>query len=159
MPDLFVPGNPIPSPRPQVIGLGYPCTKCKKRPHTRVILGKGEMARRAQSWKDRIKQHAIVSDMEMIEGPLEVDLVFLLQTPGHLLKKSGGWRKGARQHPIGARDGDTDNLAKAVLDALHGTLYKDDTQVVALKVTKRWAANPHAPGVSIRYTPHTEQEA
>jgi Holliday junction resolvase RusA-like endonuclease len=34
---------------------------------------------------------------------------------------------------------DVDNLAKFVMDALNGTLYKDDRQVVDLHVVKRWS--------------------
>ena len=34
---------------------------------------------------------------------------------------------------------DVDNIAKIICDGLNGTAYKDDKQVVSLKVTKRWA--------------------
>jgi len=37
---------------------------------------------------------------------------------------------------------DLDNVAKAILDALNGILYKDDNQVVELFVTKRYSDNP-----------------
>lgn len=38
---------------------------------------------------------------------------------------------------------DTDNIAKAVLDALNGLAYKDDSQVVALVVYKRYGEIGH----------------
>lgn len=38
---------------------------------------------------------------------------------------------------------DTDNLAKCVLDALNGIAYQDDSQIVALRVTKYYAEEPH----------------
>lgn len=34
---------------------------------------------------------------------------------------------------------DVDNLAKAVMDGLNNHLWKDDSQVIDLRVTKRWA--------------------
>lgn len=34
---------------------------------------------------------------------------------------------------------DCDNIAKAVLDALNGLAYRDDSQVTALEITKRYA--------------------
>lgn len=37
---------------------------------------------------------------------------------------------------------DIDNISKIVLDALNGTLYKDDKQVVLLIVTKQYADEP-----------------
>jgi len=41
--------------------------------------------------------------------------------------------------------GDIDNIAKAVLDSLNGKLWKDDSQIVRLHVTKQWAS-PGEPG-------------
>lgn len=38
---------------------------------------------------------------------------------------------------------DTDNIAKAVLDALNGLAYTDDSQVVALTVNKLYAERGH----------------
>ena len=38
---------------------------------------------------------------------------------------------------------DADNIAKAVLDALNGIAYKDDSQVVKLTVDKRYAEKGH----------------
>jgi Holliday junction resolvase RusA-like endonuclease len=34
---------------------------------------------------------------------------------------------------------DVDNYAKAVLDAMNGVVLQDDTQVIELNVSKRWA--------------------
>ena len=38
---------------------------------------------------------------------------------------------------------DADNIAKAVLDALNGIAYRDDSQVVNLMVSKRYAERGH----------------
>lgn len=38
---------------------------------------------------------------------------------------------------------DTDNIAKAVLDALNGLAYKDDSQVIELNVRKRYGEIGH----------------
>lgn len=37
---------------------------------------------------------------------------------------------------------DVDNLVKAVMDALNGMAWRDDTQVVALDAVKRWTGAP-----------------
>ena len=39
---------------------------------------------------------------------------------------------------------DTDNIAKAILDALNGLAYYDDAQVVNLEVQKRYSNEPRA---------------
>lgn len=37
---------------------------------------------------------------------------------------------------------DVDNIAKIICDALNGIAYKDDTQIVALTVSKKYAVEP-----------------
>jgi crossover junction endodeoxyribonuclease RusA len=44
---------------------------------------------------------------------------------------------------------DVDKLARALLDALTGVVVRDDSQVVALHVSKRFAAFDERPGVEI----------
>jgi crossover junction endodeoxyribonuclease RusA len=83
-------------------------------------------------------QHAVG-----INGPLcggvHVVLDFALQRPKSLPKR-------ASQH---LKKPDIDKLARAVLDALTGILYHDDSEVVRLDVTKRYAAPIEAPSVRI----------
>ena len=43
-----------------------------------------------------------------------------------------------------SRNGDIDNIAKSVLDALNGYAYLDDCQVVRLEISKVYAENPCA---------------
>ena len=38
--------------------------------------------------------------------------------------------------PVGRNTGDTDNHAKAIMDACTGIVWKDDSQVVSLRVEK-----------------------
>jgi Holliday junction resolvase RusA-like endonuclease len=51
--------------------------------------------------------------------------------------------------------GDVDNFAKTYLDAITKTqrFWKDDTQVIALAVSKRWAEPGEAPGVTVTILP------
>lgn len=73
------------------------------------------------------------------DTPIVLRLEMVLTPPKYLLRKDGTLRDDARQHPIGARDGDVTNYAKGVEDALNGIAWADDCQVVDLRVTKRWA--------------------
>ena len=43
-----------------------------------------------------------------------------------------------------SRNGDVDNIAKSILDALNGFAYEDDCQVTTLIVTKQYGARPCA---------------
>lgn len=43
-----------------------------------------------------------------------------------------------------SRNGDVDNIAKSILDALNGLVYEDDCQVATLMVVKRYGADPYA---------------
>ena len=41
-----------------------------------------------------------------------------------------------------SRNGDIDNIAKSILDALNGFAYEDDCQITTLVITKMYAAEP-----------------
>ena len=43
-----------------------------------------------------------------------------------------------------SRNGDVDNIAKSILDALNGFAYEDDCQVTTLMITKQYGVNPCA---------------
>lgn len=43
-----------------------------------------------------------------------------------------------------SRNGDVDNIAKSILDALNGFAYEDDCQVTTLIITKQYGAEPRA---------------
>ena len=42
-----------------------------------------------------------------------------------------------------SRNGDLDNIAKSILDALNGNVYEDDCQVTTLMITKKYGADPY----------------
>lgn len=42
-----------------------------------------------------------------------------------------------------SRNGDVDNIAKSILDALNGYVYLDDCQVTMLMITKRYGTDPY----------------
>jgi len=43
-----------------------------------------------------------------------------------------------------SRNGDVDNIAKSILDALNGFAYEDDCQVTTLMITKQYGVRPCA---------------
>jgi Holliday junction resolvase RusA-like endonuclease len=86
-------------------------------------------------------------------GPVEVRLMILVPIPKSWSAKkriealatpdSYKWLSGVRVGkvlPVGKPD--LDNVAKLVLDALNGILWRDDSQVVSLTIIKQYASEP-----------------
>jgi Holliday junction resolvase RusA-like endonuclease len=91
----------------------------------------------ARDWK-RTVQAQVISQKPAapVDGPLAVALRFYLPRPQSL----------PRRELFPAKRPDAENLAKAVLDAMEGVVYRDDAQIVRLNVSKDYGP---APGVLI----------
>jgi crossover junction endodeoxyribonuclease RusA len=70
---------------------------------------------------------------------VSVSLAFSLPRPKSHLKANGRLRKGAPLFPASKSCGDRDKLDRAVLDAMTGIVYDDDSQVCDGGVGKRYA--------------------
>jgi len=120
--EFTVPGKPVPMARPRVTMHGtYTPKRCRDY-KTSVAM----FARRA------------MHDREPLEGAIvcRIDLSFDIPKSykeGKLLAARHNVIK-----PVGRNTGDADNHAKAVLDALKGICWGDDSQVTKLIVTKRF---------------------
>ncbi len=77
-----------------------------------------------------------------IEGPIRAIIVAVWKRPQRMKKAHPGrhWRPSKP---------DCDNVAKAVLDALNGVAYEDDSQVVELTVQTIYAAAGEDPRLEI----------
>lgn len=97
--------------------------------------GSADRRRRLQDWRQAIAQAARDDGAELIEGPVWCEVVFGLQRPQSAPKRRRTW-------PTGARSGDIDKLTRAVLDALTGVAWRDDSQVVGVLAMKDYTARP-----------------
>lgn len=81
-----------------------------------------------QPYRDSIHWHARSAmgrkKVKQYEGPVAVEATFVIQRP---MRPS---------NPFPPED--VDKYARALLDALSGTIYRDDKQVVTLRVTKEY---------------------
>ncbi len=88
------------------------------------------------------KAAVIAAAMKRIKNPsrggVVVEITALFRRPQSHITARGELRNGAPTHP-GRNLGDVDNLAKGALDALTGIAWLDDSQVVDLRVSKRWS--------------------
>lgn len=92
----------------------------------------------ARDWKRTVQAQVLTQKPpEPVEGPLAVALRFVLPRPRSLPKRE----------VFPAKRPDAENLAKAVLDAMQGVVYRDDSQIVRLTIAKDYGPSP---GVVIR---------
>lgn len=122
---FFVPGRPVPQPRPRVFN-GI------------AVSNLGPVV----GWKKSIALIAKTkAPRKPLTGPLQVHLRFLYAVPKKGQPKAG--------KPHSSRP-DADNLAKALLDGMDKCGYwLDDAQVAVLVVEKRYCPEYLEPGVQV----------
>lgn len=113
-----LPITPVPKGRPRLSRFGtYTPAKTKKFEDDIRLLVK-----------------SIVANQEPLETPLQVFLYFRLPVPqSYSKKRTEACLSGSERH---SKKPDLDNLCKAVTDAFNGLIYKDDSQIVELHLTK-----------------------
>lgn len=101
----------------------------------------------AKAWKGSVAKAAgPFLSAGPLTGPLSLSLDFRFARPKSHFTSKGALSKSARL--AHTTKPDADNLAKAVMDALTDAgLWRDDTQIVQLNVTKTYDANE---GVTVR---------
>ncbi len=87
-----------------------------------------------------IRQAAQQAGIQEISGPVTLQLAFVMPIPQSWTKKKTEAAIRQELMPLGKPD--TDNLCKAIMDALIGIAYKDDTQVVRLVACKLYGEEP-----------------
>ncbi len=77
---------------------------------------------------------------EMLTGTLETEITAYFPVPKSVTKRRRAFMlDGIIWH---TKKPDADNVAKAVLDALNGVAYHDDTQIARLVVEKKYSEQP-----------------
>ena len=77
---------------------------------------------------------------DLLDVPLEVHIIAYYEIPKSISKKKKQEMLEDKIRPTIKPD--TDNIAKSILDSLNGIAYKDDKQIVSLKVDKHYAEIP-----------------
>jgi len=103
-------------------------------------------------WRKRVaeagREEMAALEMEVIEGPVWVDLQFIFARPKKHYRANGSLRPDAPRYCT--RRPDTDKLIRAIGDALTGVVWKDDSLIVRLLASKRYTMNEERQsGVSI----------
>tara|TARA_R100001530_G_scaffold123890_1_gene91951 strand:+ start:873 stop:1268 length:396 start_codon:yes stop_codon:yes gene_type:complete len=76
----------------------------------------------------------------LIETAVEIHLEFIRSYPNNLPKKEASRERRLKEALV--RKPDLDNMVKAAIDGVKGTVLKDDTVVVKLTAEKRFGPEP-----------------
>lgn len=125
--------------------LGQPVGK--GRPRTRVVHGKGKsFAQIYTDSKTKQAENTILAQAlqhrpaSPIEGPIRLSVTSVFGVPASWSKRKRAEALAGAVRPTGKPD--VDNLVKALMDALNGVFYLDDTQVVQLIAIKQYGEVP-----------------
>ena len=129
---LTIPGEPVAKGRPRMMKSGIAFTPTKTR-----------------NYETLVKELFIISKQEMMEGQLVAYIDAYFGIPKSTPKKKYPEMVNGEIRPT--KRPDLDNIAKAILDALNGLAYRDDSQIVSLKIRKLYAEKPRVK-ISIRAT-------
>ena len=110
----------------------------KARP--RVTRWGAYTPRKTAQHEASIKAAAQQAGIVAISGPVTLQVAFVMPIPQSWPKKRR--EAAARQEMMPLGKPDVDNLCKAVMDALIGIAYQDDTQVVRLVACKLYGTEP-----------------
>ncbi len=95
-----------------------------------------------KAWESNVSWTAKQEGVKPLPGAVSLTLTFELPRPKSLPKKVAAHTKKP----------DIDKLARAVCDALTGIAYADDSQIVSLTVSKRYATDGAVSGCKIAIT-------
>jgi Holliday junction resolvase RusA-like endonuclease len=139
----------------QVIGHPEPAgsKRAFQHPKTgRIVVT--DAAKKSRPWKQEIAGAADVqmglAGLGLFDGPLVVELLFVLARPkGHYGTGRNSRLVKSSAPVFPATRPDVDKLSRAVLDALTGTVYRDDAQIV-VKVARKVYGLPERAEIRVR---------
>jgi crossover junction endodeoxyribonuclease RusA len=133
---------------------GKPAGKGSLRAFARADGGVGVEegnADKVRPWMHAIAASALEAGVRVLEdGSVGLVLIFRRPRPKSHTGAKGNLKPSAPSWPTTKPD--IDKLARAVLDALTGVAYRDDSQVVRLEASKRFALSGEVEGVQIVMT-------
>lgn len=117
----------------------------KRRPKFSTIHGYAQAVKPKEDviYENLVKvcfTQAKPTDYDLYDKPLRVEITAFFDIPKSFSKKRIEEALEGLCSPL--KKPDADNIAKIICDALNGVAYKDDTQIVELRVRKIYAAEP-----------------
>jgi crossover junction endodeoxyribonuclease RusA len=103
-----------------------------------------ESSKRVGPWRAVVALTVGEQTTSVLDGPVRIELQFVMPRPKATPKRST---------PPAVKKPDLDKLTRAVLDAITGVSYRDDSQVVDLVASKRIAELGEPPGLALTVCP------
>lgn len=122
---IFVEGIPVGKGRPRFTRTGHAYTPEKTRMYENIVRLRALEAMRGEA---------------RLKGAVSVTILARFPVPASYSTKRRVACLQASEKP--AKKPDIDNLVKAILDGLNGTIFEDDSQVVQLSAAKTYAEVP-----------------
>lgn len=121
---------------------GKPVGKARARTFYNPKLGRVQSITPEKTvlYENLVKQSFVsaVNERWFDKEPLEVKITALYPIPKSTTKRDRAKIEEGQLLPT--KKPDADNIAKVICDALNGIAYDDDTQIVRLTVTKKYAS-------------------
>lgn len=121
-----MPGEPRGKGRPRFTKTGHPYTDSETRAYEKKIVAWYRKNFGGYKWPDA--------------AVLEIGIVAYYPIPKSATKASRASMQSMEMKPT--KKPDIDNVIKAVLDALNGIAYKDDSRVVRVEARKEYSDSP-----------------
>ena len=116
-------------------------------------VGRGimvETCKRLKSWRKEVSLRAKLIVDEIIEEPVEVEVVFWFKRPLKHYLPNGMLRQSAPVYITNKNKGDIDKHCRALLDSLTKSAFADDSQVVSLHAVKKYCETESQTGATIK---------
>jgi Holliday junction resolvase RusA-like endonuclease len=123
-----VPGQPIGKGRPRIGKIGQ---HARMFTPEKTVNYEGLVAHSA---------HVAMAGRPLIDGAVSVNLFLDCQVPASWSQKKQRMALAGDLYPTTKPD--ADNVLKAICDGLNGVAWRDDVQVVDVRMRKRYAATP-----------------
>ncbi len=95
---------------------------------------------KTRNYEKQLETYYAKTCSEYFEGPIRINVEFRMPIPKSTTKKlREKMLSGEVKH---TKKPDTDNLLKAVTDALNGLAFKDDSQITRIVATKHYSQYP-----------------
>lgn len=135
---FVIDGPPHGKARPRITRSGHAYTPENTRKYEKLIRDIASLAAYSQGWK-------------ITDEAVAVSICARFPIPESWTKIKKQKALSGELHPV--KKPDSDNITKAVLDAMNGIVYKDDVQVIDIRVIKQYCTTGQRPGVDVEIKP------
>ena len=109
-----------------------------------------ETSKRLKSWRKQVSFETKLVVSDIIEEPVEIEVVFWFKRPKLHYLPNGMIRQSAPVYITNKNKGDLDKHCRALLDSLTKSAFADDSQVVSLHAVKKYCDTESETGANIK---------